>query len=552
MKTLLSLTALAMTASPVLAADYYGTTEPFAKNAIYFVLTDRFVNGDTSNDHRHQGGAHPTFNIPIKGPHSQEANIGYLGGDFKGLLDNADYIRNMGFGAVWITPIVDNPDQAFTGGSPVHWGSAFTDKGKTGYHGYWGDNFYQLDEHLPSKNLDFRGLTKGLKAHGLKTVLDIVVNHGSPAYTMPVKQPKYGQIFDANWHLVADHENVPPKDLNPKDPLTAFFHRTHEMVQLPNINEDNPAVIKYFIGAYEKWADQGADAFRIDTIKWVDTRFWKTFTDAIRAKHPGFFMFGEAYDYDADAIAKYTWPKNGGVSVLDFPLKAAMNKVFAQGAGFETLAPALYLKRGPYQNPYDLTTFYDNHDMARMNASDNGFIDANNWLFTARGIPVIYYGSEVGFERGKAEHEGNRNYFGQARIDAAPQSSIYQHLKTIALVRKANVALQQGLQVNIKLKGDQAQFLRVYQKGAVAQQALVLLNKADKATQMQVPAGWLQQGNWHEAISGQTVKVQGNLHMTVPAHGVRVLLLDKAVTVPALQKQLAALMRRPVLHKSGE
>ena len=88
-------------------------------------------------------------------------------------------------------------------------------------------------------------------------------------------------------------------------------------------------------------------------------------------------------------------------------------------SGFEQLAAALYLQGGPYANPYELMTFYDNHDMARLDASDEGFIDAHNWLFTARGIPVVYYGSEIGFMRGRAEHAGNRNYFGQERVDAA-------------------------------------------------------------------------------------------------------------------------------------
>ena len=122
--------------------EFVGTDAPFASNAIYFVMTDRFVNGDPSNDQRHQGGAHPTFDIPVRGaPSGRSANIGYLGGDFKGVLDNAGYIRDMGFGAVWITPIVDNPNEAFTGGDPVSWGSKFTDRGKTGFHGYWGVNF---------------------------------------------------------------------------------------------------------------------------------------------------------------------------------------------------------------------------------------------------------------------------------------------------------------------------------------------------------------------------------------------------------------------------
>jgi glycosidase len=88
-----------------------------------------------------------------------------------------------------------------------------------------------------------------------------------------------------------------------------------------------------------------------------------------------------------------------------------------------------------YRNPYELVTFYDNHDMARLNATDNGFIDAHNWLFTARGIPAVYYGSETGFMRGRPEHAGNRNYFGQERVDAAPRSPIYQALKSVANVR---------------------------------------------------------------------------------------------------------------------
>src|SRR5690606_28768073 len=81
--------------------DYIGTTEPFASDAVYFVVTDRFVNGDSRNDHRDQGGKHRTFDIPVPCPDKIDGNIGYLGGDFKGVLDNADYIRDLGFSAVW-------------------------------------------------------------------------------------------------------------------------------------------------------------------------------------------------------------------------------------------------------------------------------------------------------------------------------------------------------------------------------------------------------------------------------------------------------------------
>ncbi len=152
-----------------------------------------------------------------------------------------------------------------------------------------------------------------------------------------------------------------------------------------------------------------------------------------------------------------------------------------QQAGFEKLAAPLFLRQGSYANPYELMSFYDNHDMARLDASDDGFIDAHNWLFTARGIPVIYYGSEIGFMRGRAEHAGNRNYFGVERIRTAPQSPIFGPLQRIAQVHRNTPALQRGVQVDVQLHGDQAAFLRVYQYAGTTQTALVLLNKADAA-----------------------------------------------------------------------
>jgi glycosidase len=525
------------------APEYYGTAEPFAANAVYFVLTDRFVNGDPGNDHRDQGGKNRSFDRPVPGaPKGRSDNVGYLGGDFKGLLDNAGYIRDMGFGAVWVTPIVDNPDEAFTGGDAVKWGGMFTDRGKTGYHGYWGVNFYRLDEHLPSRDLDFAGLTAGLKQHGLLTVLDIVCNHGSPAYTMPKDQPKFGEIYDKDGTLIADHQNLPPQQLDPQhNPLHAFYNTKPGLAQLSDINENNPQVLEYFVGAYSQWIDQGAAAFRIDTIPWMPHSYWHAFVSRIREKHPGFFMFGEAFDYDASKIAEHTWPQNAGVSVLDFPLKERVAEVFGRsGGGFERIAERLYLENGPYQNPYELMTFYDNHDMARLDATDEGFIDANNFLFTARGIPVIYYGSETGFERGTAEHAGNRNYFGQERIDAAPRSPIYQQLKRIAHLRAQSPALQRGLQLDVLMQGDRAAFYRVVQRGNEHQIALVLLNKGDAPASFEVK-DLLQAGRWHAAIAGNDVEVAeggGALQASVPEHGAEVYLLDAPVSDARLRAAL--------------
>ena len=522
---------------------HVGTREPMAAHAVYFVVTDRFVNGDPGNDHRDQGGAHRTFDIPLRDC-PDGANIGYLGGDFRGVLDNAEYIRAMGFGAVWITPIVDNPDAAFTGGDAIGCTTFLTDRGKAGYHGYWATDVHRVDEHLESPGLAFADFTRGMHDAGLKVVLDIVGNHTSPGFGMPVKQPGFGQLFAADGTLLADHGNLPPEQLSPAtEPLHRFYNTKRDLAQLADLRADEPAVMDHLVDAYLQWIDQGADAFRIDTIRHQPLAFWKTFSDRIRAAHPGFFLFGEAFDYDAATIAPFTWPENGGVSLLDFPLKKALSEaVGPAGHGFETLVPALALEHGPYQNPYDLMSFYDNHDMARLDATDDGFVDAHHVLFTMRGTPVIYYGSETGFMRGRVEHSGNRAYFGQERVDAAPASRIHRELARIARVRAASPALQRGLQLNLEMQGDRAAFYRVYADGAQAQIALVLLNKGDGPARFAI-RDYLQAGTWRAALAGGTREVTsgGTLDVEVPPHGAEVFLLDADVRDPAFEARLEAL-----------
>ena len=537
-------TTSSVTAAATLTSDaaIFGTREPFASEAIYFVVTDRFVNGDPSNDQRDQGGEHRSFDIPLKGPNGGTDNIGYLGGDFKGVLDNADYIRGMGFTGVWITPIVDNPDAAFAGGDEITWGSILTDRGKAGYHGYWGVNFWRVDEHLPSADLDFATFTANMRDKGLKTVLDIVGNHGTPAFG-PMDQPEFGKLFDADGSLLADHQNLPHEQLDPtNNPMHRWYLPSVELAQLSNFDDRNPALMEYMVGAYSQWIDQGAAAFRIDTIKYMSHDFWRTFADRIRDKHPGFYMFGEAFDYEAAAIAPFTWKENGSISVLDFPMKQAMDAVFAKGEGFEALEKVLYLQHSPYANPYDLTTFYDNHDMARMDATDDGFIDAHHWLFTARGIPVVYYGSEMGFMRGTGEHAGNRNYFGVDGIATARQHPIHAALARIATLRRETPALQRGLQFNLRMQDRQAAFYRVLLDGETQQTALVLLNASDAEETLTLSA-MVEPGVWTDAFSGETINLTDQLLLPVPAHGIRVLLkygaLQNSALITALRAQQA-------------
>ncbi|MDQ7048812.1 MAG: alpha-amylase family glycosyl hydrolase [Enterobacterales bacterium] len=528
---------------------FYGTLTPFAKEAVYFLMTDRFVNGDPKNDYPQQGGKHPSYRLALISDKGETAYVGYMGGDFKGILSQAKYIKNMGFTSIWLTPIVDQPDEAFSGGEKIEYGGAFKDGGKTGYHGYWGSNFFKVDEHLPSSGLSFKQLTQKLRhEYDIKTVLDIVLNHGSPAYSMkPKQQPKFGQVFDQNNKLVADQQNLPPQKLDAQNPLHKMYSHKPDIMQLSDFDPDSPLVLDYFVKAYSQWIDQGTDAFRIDTIKHMPHAFWKKFTQRIRQNHPGFFMFAESYSFDADFIAQHTLKKNEAVSVLDFPGRNAMLEVFEdKSSDYHQILKYLHLTYGPYQNPYDLMTFYDNHDMRRFNSDANGYIDLHNWLFTSRGIPVVYYGSEMAFMSGKKEHAGNRNYFGIENIKRAKQSPIYQSLAQIANIRKNSIALQQGLQANIFFKKDLAYFYRVYQNQDKNQTALVLLNKGN--TEQKISMGeYLAQGSWVNQINQSVLTVTDKLpiELTLKAHSVEVYLLNEKNNNPKLIEKLKNLM----LHK---
>ncbi|MEO1202745.1 MAG: alpha-amylase family glycosyl hydrolase, partial [Pseudomonadota bacterium] len=182
-----------------------------------------------------------------------------------------------------------------------------------------------------------------------------------------------------------------------------------------------------------------------------------------------------------------------------------------------------------HRNPYELMTFYDNHDMPRMDADSSGFIDAHNWLFTSRGIPVVYYGSEAGFRAGRAEHAGNRDYFGADGIAAARSHPVHAALTRIANLRKRSVALQRGVQVNLEFGDDTAAFYRVFRRQNVSETALVLLNKGDESVTLDA-TNWLASGSWKDAFSGEPVEADsGDKSVTIDAHAVRVLISADAL-----------------------
>lgn len=480
----------------------------FRDETVYFVMTDRFADGDHSNNN-------------IYGDEYVPGNLRYYqGGDFKGLIDNLDYIRDMGFTALWITPPVMQPPGRYVNSSRTY--------DAAGYHGYWAWDFSKIDPHLESEGATYRHLIEAAHAKGMKVVQDVVLNHGHGGDTHPeVKwHSERGAVHGAGlrYDYYADGEDW----FNRKGPAIA---------DLLDLNDRNPRVLKWFVDIYRAYQTMGVDAFRLDTLVWMNNDFWRDFTSAMHASKKDFFIFGEAWTRDDFVmLSSYTRladgdPMNSGMSVLDMPLSAMgtwgpLEEVFK--GGDYAVADRVLALDAFYKDPTYLVTFLDNHDKPRFNGAEGAgtpasveqYIDALNFYFTVRGIPCVYYGTEVMMAGGN--DPDNRRMLGPEGIKKAAAGPVYAHIKKLNAIRSAAEALRKGTQTRLLVSEHQYAFRRDYGKGTAA----VFLNKGDSSALLS--AEGLPDGRYRELYTGEKIKVRnGRLSAEVPPHGLRVFVKGK-------------------------
>jgi glycosidase len=434
---------------------------------IYFVLPDRFENGDPSNDHGGLSGDRLTsgFDPTHKGF--------FHGGDLKGLTRRLDYIKGLGATTVWLTPIFTN--KAVQG--PQGQESA-------GYHGYWITDFTHVDPHLGT-DADFKALVDAAHAKGLKVYMDIVVNH--TADVIQLKECKnsiecpYRSIADfpygrrggvagapinpgftgekdgsaANFAKLKDPNyaytvEVPPAERNVKVPAwlndPIYYHNRGnstfrgesslmgDFVGLDDVFTENPRVIQGMIDIYGAWIDKyHVDGFRIDTAQHVNPEFWQQFVPAMLARArrngiPNFHIFGEVATSEMDpAHTAVNTRVDKLPSVLDFSFTRAVVDALSGTAGTDELEK-LFRSDPLYEGGVDgarrLPTFIGNHDAGRFptfirhfmpNISDAELLQremlANAMLLTLRGVPTIYYGDEQGFVGKGGDQDARQDMF---------------------------------------------------------------------------------------------------------------------------------------------
>lgn len=449
MKSAVPLLLAGLLASPALAdVRLRAPTE----EVIYFVLPDRFENGDPGNDRgglkgdRLRHGFDPTH----KGF--------YLGGDLKGLTARLDYIQGLGATAIWLGPIYkNNPVQGQPG------------QESSGYHGYWITDFTTVDPHFGTE-ADLKAFIAAAHQRGMKVYLDIITNHTADVIKYrecPKNDCAFRSRADYPFTRVGGPSGAPINErflgdspehqtaenfarlTAPNFAYTPYLPKGQEKVKVPawlndpiyynnrgdsfwagesailgdfsgldDLMTSNPRVVEGMIDIFGSWIDRfGVDGFRIDTARHVNPEFWQAFVPAMlqRAKArgiPNFHIFGEVYDPDPGNLARFT-RVDGFPAVLDFGFQSAVTQVVAENKAPSVLAQAFFKDPLYAEAPGgagQLPTFLGNHDMGRFStfvakanpqASDAEKLArvklGHSMLMLLRGVPTIYSGDEQGF-----------------------------------------------------------------------------------------------------------------------------------------------------------
>ncbi len=500
--------------------------------SIYFVMTDRFFNGDPTNDlagladFRLTSGYDPT------------ETGWYHGGDLKGLTSHLDYIKNMGFTSIWITPPVK---QQYVSGSSA------------AYHGYWGIDFTTIDPHLGTE-ADFKKLVDTAHSKGLTVIVDIVVNHtadvikyrdnGKPY--IPLGQEK---IKKPSWlNTISNYHNQGASSFTGDSLLNGDFYG------LDDLFTEKPAVVKGWTDLWSSWITKyGIDGYRIDTARHVDAGFWKAFLPKIlaTAKAAGkksFPIFGEIADSNAEDVAPFVTEQKFP-SALDFPFQATVSnfaKSFGHAGELADLFNADDLYTTANTSAYGLATFLGNHDMGRIGmmiekaASWDGpqvVLDreklANALLFLLRGGPIVYYGDEKGMTGSGGDQLSRQDMFAtqvpewqtEVRIGGSPignsgafdvHNPLEDQISNLETVTKANPALRSGTQ---QVRIADTNFFAV-SRYADGQEYLVAFNSDDKEVTKTVQVSTAK-SSWSPIAGAATSVTAGDtsVSLTLAPHG---------------------------------
>lgn len=354
---------------------------------IYLIMPDRFANADESND--------VITSMEEKTVNRKEP-FGRHGGDLKGIENNLDYIQSFGANTLWLTPFQENNEP------------------EASYHGYAITNHYKTDPRFGT-NKDYINLSKAAHQRNMKMVIDLVFNHIGDQHWMvkDIPFPSFIHRFDTFTRTNYRANTLLDPYAAPYD--KKIFNEGWFDKRMPDLNMKDPALARYMIQQTLWWLYEAEiDAIRIDTYTYPDQEFMKLWYQAIRKEFPEMSIFGEIWEH-AVPMQSYFVPKNKSYTeemqnVLDFQFCFAMDEFVNQDFGWTEGVSKLYYSISQdylYKDPFHHVTFIDNHDLDRFLSQVNGDVSklkvALGMLLTMRGVPCIFYGTEV-LMKGKGSH----------------------------------------------------------------------------------------------------------------------------------------------------
>lgn len=449
-----------------------------SSDVLYLIMPDRFANGDSSND---------IISGMLEARVDRNDSFARHGGDFEGIEKHLDYIADLGVTSIWLNPIQEN------------------DMKEGSYHGYAITDYYQADRRF-GNNEEFRNLVDQAHAKGMKVVMDMIFNHcGSENYLYKDMPSKDWFNFKGNYvqtsFKTATQLDPYASDYEKKIAVDGWFSQV-----MPDFNQRNRHVATYLIQSSIWWIEYaGINGIRQDTHPYADFDMMAHWCKAVNEEYPKFNIVGETWLGSNVLISywqkdsKLTYPKNTYLpTVMDFPLMEHMNKAFDEettdwNGGLCRLYE--YLSQDiVFANPMNLLTFLDNHDTSRFYRSEadtknlNRYKQALVFLLTTRGIPQIYYGTEILMAADKANGDGllrcdfpggwqndTHNYFDAANRTPL-QNEAFSYLKKLLQWRKGNEVIAKG-----KLKHfAPSKGIYAYERKQGDKSVVVLLNGTDR------------------------------------------------------------------------
>ncbi len=493
-----------------------------ASDIIYLITPDRFANGDTANDEV----------VGMKEGLDRKNKGGRHGGDLAGIIQNLDYFQEMGMTVLWLNPILENNMDSFS------------------YHGYSTTDYYRVDPRYGS-NEEYLELAQKARERGIKIIMDMIPNHCGSEHWWMKDLPSKDWINNGGEYVQTSHEHHAIQDpyVSQKD-YTAFVDGWF-VPTMPDLNQKNPHLAKYLIQNSIWWIEYlGLGGIRIDTYPYADKQFLRDWSCSIMQEYPAMNLVGEEWNVEPAVVAYWqhgTVQRDGYTSCLpsmmDFPVQDALVKALNEEESWGTGWLSLYRKLSLdflYGDAYNLVVIPDNHDMSRIFTQINENYDlyrlAISFVMTTRGIPQLYYGTEILMSDRCGDHGIIRSDFpgGWAGDEvnaftgeglSAEQQQAKEFVKQLALWRKKSAVIHTGKLMHFRPKDGVYTYFRYNELGETV---MVVLSKNDSSYTLDcTPFAERLTGfsSGRDVVSGKTYSIKTSLE--VPPHAALILELKK-------------------------